>query len=150
MQSLEKLKPLALLLLRLALGAIFVYHGYPKLFGHAREAVEGFERLGFPGYFAYIAGLLEFFGGCMLIAGLFTRVAGLLLAVEMAIGIWKVGHLAADPMAVRNYETPLVLAASAFALATLGAGVVSFDQAIFRPSRSSPGKTKNKDSRSLG
>jgi len=145
MQSLEKLKPLSLLLLRLALGAIFVYHGYPKLFGHTREAVQGFVRLGFPGYFAYISGLIEFFGGCMLIAGLFTRVAGLLLTIEMAIGIWKVGHLAADPMAVRNYETPLVLAVSAFALATLGAGVVSFDQAIFREGRSAPRKAKAKD-----
>jgi len=145
MQSLEKLKPLSLLLLRLALGAIFIYHGYPKLFGHTREAVQGFVRLGFPGYFAYISGLIEFFGGCMLIAGLFTRVAGLLLTIEMAIGIWKVGHLAADPMAVRNYETPLVLAVSAFALATLGAGVVSFDQAIFREGRSAPRKAKAKD-----
>jgi putative oxidoreductase len=145
MQSLEKLKPLSLLLLRLALGAIFVYHGYPKLFGHTREAVQGFVRLGFPGYFAYISGLIEFFGGWMLIAGLFTRVAGLLLTIEMAIGIWKVGHLAADPMAVRNYETPLVLAVSAFALATLGAGVVSFDQAIFREGRSAPRKAKSKD-----
>ena len=145
MQSLEKLKPLSLLLLRLVLGAIFIYHGYPKLFGHTREAVQGFVRLGFPGYFAYISGLIEFFGGCMLIAGLFTRVAGLLLTSEMAIGIWKVGHLAADPMAVRNYETPLVLAVSAFALATLGAGVVSFDQAIFREGRSAPRKAKAKD-----
>ncbi|HUJ82468.1 MAG TPA: DoxX family protein [Candidatus Acidoferrales bacterium] len=145
MQSLEKLKPLSLLLLRLALGAIFVYHGYPKLFGHTREAVQGFVRLGFPGYFAYISGLIEFFGGWMLIAGLFTRVAGMLLAIEMAVGIWKVGHLAADPMAVRNYETPLVLAVSAFALATLGAGVVSFDQAIFRDGRSAPRKAKAKD-----
>ena len=145
MQSLEKLKPLSLLLLRLALGAIFIYHGYPKLFGHTREAVQGFVRLGFPGYFAYISGLIEFFGGCMLIAGLFTRVAGLLLTIEMAIGIWKVGHLAADPMPVRNYETPLVLAVSAFALATLGAGVVSFDQAIFREGRSAPRKAKAKD-----
>ena len=145
MQSLEKLKPLSLLLLRLVLGAIFIYHGYPKLFGHTREAVQGFVRLGFPGYFAYISGLIEFFGGCMLIAGLFTRVAGLLLTIEMAIGIWKVGHLAANPMAVRNYETPLVLAVSAFALATLGAGVVSFDQAIFREGRSAPRKAKAKD-----
>jgi len=144
MQNLEKLKPLALLLLRLALGAIFIYHGYPKLFGHTHEAVQGFVRLGFPGYFAYISGLVEFFGGCMLIVGLFTRVAGLLLAIEMAIGIWKVGHLAVNPMAVRNYETPLALAVSAFALATFGAGLISFDQPIFREGSSSPRKAKSK------
>ncbi len=39
MQSMEKLKPLALLLLRLALGVIFAFHGYPKLFTHTQEAM---------------------------------------------------------------------------------------------------------------
>jgi len=145
MQSLEKLRPLALLLLRLALGAIFIYHGYPKLFGHTREAMRTFTEMGFPSYFAYISGLIEFFGGCMLVAGLFTRVAGLLLTMEMALGMWKAGHFIADPMAVRNYESPLALAVSAFALATFGAGVVSLDQAIFREGGSSPRKAKAKD-----
>jgi putative oxidoreductase len=142
MESLEKLKPLALLLLRFALGLVFVYHGYPKLFGHARETIEDFLRLGLPGYLAYVSGLLEFFGGTLLIVGLFTRVAGFLLAVELAVGIWKVGHLVRDPMAVGTYESPLVLAVSAFALATLGAGVVSLDQAIFGRSRQG-GKAKS-------
>lgn len=145
MQSLEKLKPLALLLLRLVLGEIFLYHGYPKLFGHTHETIESFVRMGLPGYLAYVSGLVEFFGGCMLIVGLFTRVAGLLLTIELAVGIWKAGHLVADPMAVRTYETPLALAVSAFALATFGAGVVSLDQAIFGSARSSSGKAKSSD-----
>jgi putative oxidoreductase len=133
MQTLEKLRPLALLLLRFSLGAIFIYHGYPKLFGHTRETVESFVRMGLPGYLAYVSGLIEFFGGCTLIVGLFTRVAGLLLTIELAIGIWKVGHLVRDPMAVPSYESPLVLAASAFLLATFGAGVLSLDQVLFGP-----------------
>jgi len=144
-QSLEKLKPLALLLLRFTLGAIFIYHGYPKLFGHARETIEAFLRLGLPGYLAYVSGLIEFFGGCMLIAGLFTRVAALLLTIELAIGIWKAGHLVQDPMAVHSYESPLVLAVSAFTLVTLGAGVVSLDQAFFGAARSPSRKTRNGD-----
>ncbi len=61
MQSLEKLKPLALLLLRVALGMILVFHGYPKLFTHTHEAMQGFEHMGFPSYFVYIAGVIEFF-----------------------------------------------------------------------------------------
>lgn len=77
MQSMEKLKPLALLLLRLALGVIFAFHGYPKLFTHTQETMQGFMHMGFPAFFAYIAGVIEFFGGCLLIVGLFTRVAGL-------------------------------------------------------------------------
>jgi uncharacterized membrane protein YphA (DoxX/SURF4 family) len=50
------MKPLALLLLRVALGVILVFHGYPKLFTHTHEAMQGFEHMGFPGYFVYIAG----------------------------------------------------------------------------------------------
>ena len=145
MQALEKLKPLGLLLLRVALGVIFVYHGYPKLFGHTHEAMQSFARLGFPGYFVYIAGVIEFFGGCMLIAGLFTRLAGLLLAVEMAVGLWGAHNIVTNPMAVRNYELPLVLAVATFALATVGAGLISFDQALFREGRSAPRKAKSKD-----
>ena len=145
MQSLEKLKPLALLLLRVAVGVIFIYHGYPKLFELTREAMQGFVHMGFPGYFVYIAGVIEFFGGCLLIAGLFTRIAGLLLAGEMAVALWRVHHILLDPLAVHNYELPLMLAVGAFALASLGAGVVSFDQALFREGRSSPRKSKSKD-----
>lgn len=145
MHFLEKLKPLGLLLLRVALGVIFIYHGYPKLFGHTRDAMQSFSHMGFPGYFVYVAGVIEFFGGCMLIAGLFTRVAGLLLAIEMAVGLWRVHNIISNPMAVRNYELPLVLAVSTFALATVGAGLISFDQALFREGRSSPRKAKIKD-----
>jgi putative oxidoreductase len=145
MHFLEKLKPLGLLLLRVALGVIFIYHGYPKLFGHTRDAMQSFTHMGFPGYFVYIAGVIEFFGGCMLVAGLFTRVAGLLLAIEMAVGLWRVHNILSNPMAVRNYELPLVLAVSTFALATVGAGLISFDQALFHEGRSSARKAKIKD-----
>ncbi|HKV05772.1 MAG TPA: DoxX family protein [Candidatus Acidoferrales bacterium] len=144
MQSLERLKPLALLLLRLAVGVIFIYHGYPKLFGHTREAVQGFVHMGFPGYFAYISGVIEFFGGCVLVVGLFTRIAGLLLAGEMAVALWRVHNLISNPLSVHNYEFPLMLAVGAFALATLGPGVISFDQAIFREGGSFGRKPKSR------
>lgn len=145
MQVLERLKPLGLLLLRVAVGVIFVYHGYPKLFGHTREAMQSFTHMGFPGYFVYISGIVEFFCGCMLIAGLFTRLAGILLAGEMAVGLWGAHHIITNPMAVPSYEFPLMLAVSTFALATVGAGLISFDQALFREGRSSPRKPKSKD-----
>jgi putative oxidoreductase len=145
MQSLERLKPLALLLLRLALGIIFIFHGYPKLFTHTRETMQMFEHMGFPGYFVYIAGAVEFFGGIVMILGLFTRVAGLLLAGEMAIAIWRV-HLPQGPITmVKNYEFPLVLAMAAFTLATVGAGLISLDQAIFGGGRRAPRRARDKD-----
>jgi putative oxidoreductase len=145
MQILERLKPLGLLLLRVGLGVIFIYHGYPKLFGHSRDAMQAFVNVGFPGYFVYIAGIIEFFGGCMLIVGLFTRLAGLLLAGEMAVALWKVHNIFSNPMAVVRYELPLTLAVATFALATVGAGLISFDHALFHEGRPSPRKSRPKE-----
>jgi len=130
MQSLENLKPLSLLMLRVALGAFFIYHGYPKL-THASQWVGNFDHMGFPGYFAYIAGVLEVFGGAVLIAGVFTRIAALLLTIEMAVAILKVHGLISDPANVHNYEFPMALCVSAFVLATVGPGLISIDQALF-------------------
>jgi len=145
MQSLEKFRPLALLLLRLALGIIFIFHGYPKLFTHTRETMQMFEHMGFPGYFAYLAGSIEFFGGSVLIFGLFTRIAGLLLAGEMAVALWRV-HLPQGPITmVKNYEFPLLLATAAFTLAAVGAGLISLDHVIFGGGRKAPRRTKEKD-----
>jgi putative oxidoreductase len=145
MQALEKLKPLALLLLRAALGVIFIYHGYPKLFGHTRQTMDAFAHMGFPPYFAHLAGVIEFFGGSLLLVGLFTRIAGLLIAGEMAVALIQVHKILEDPRGVHNYEFPLVLAVAAFALASLGAGLVSFDQVLFHEGRSSsPRKPKGK------
>src|ERR1700678_700049 len=145
MHNLEKLKPLALLLLRLGLGAIFIYHGYPKLFVNTREAMAGFVHMGFPSYFVYIAGAIEFFGGCLLIVGLFTRVAALFIAGEMAVALVRVHKLIAEPRAVHNYEFPLALAVAAFALATTGAGAISLDATIYGEGRSGSRRAKKKD-----
>jgi putative oxidoreductase len=112
------------------LGVIFVFHGYPKLFTHTRDAIAAFTRMGFPGYFAYLAGIIEFFGGAMLIVGLFTRIAGLFLFVEMAVALVKVHQLFANPMAVENYQFPLALAVGSLALAAVGGGLISLDHAI--------------------
>lgn len=144
-QILERLKPLALLLLRVALAVIFIHHGYPKLFGSPRREMQQFVSMGFPGFFAYVAGVIEFFGGLLLIGGLFTRIAGILLAGEMFVALWRVHGLFADPMYVQHYEFPLALCAGAFVLATAGPGIVSLDHLIYgwgqRPS-SRKSKTK--------
>ncbi len=129
MTRLNALQPLGLLLLRLGLGIIFISHGYPKLIHPG--AVRGmFVQHGLPGYFAEISGVLEVFGGALLILGLFTRVAALLLAIEMAVAIWKV-HSGGGYLAIHNYEFPMALAVACFALATVGAGQASLDYAVF-------------------
>jgi putative oxidoreductase len=130
MKFLTALQPLGLLILRITLGVIFIYHGYPKL-AHANAGTQEFFRAhGLPGYLVAVSGVLETFAGALLIAGLFTRPAALLLAGEMSVAIWKV-HSAHGIMAVRDYEFPLSLGAACFALATIGAGLVSLDHALF-------------------
>ncbi|GAC1668605.1 MAG: DoxX family protein [Candidatus Acidiferrum sp.] len=130
MKFLKPLRPLGLLLLRLALAAIFITHGYPKL-AHAGSALRGaFVQHGLPGYFLYVAGVIEVFGGVLLAIGLFTRVAALLLAIEMAVAIWKV-HSGGGYLALHNYEFPLALGTACFALATVGAGLISLDHPLF-------------------
>lgn len=126
MKVLNSLQPLALLLLRLALGVVFLTHGYPKIAKPVPAMFNLFVGHGFPAYFVYIAGVLETFGGLLLIVGLFTRAAGLVLAGEMAVAILKV-HSAGGILAVHNYEFPLSLAMSCFALSALGPGAISLD-----------------------
>jgi putative oxidoreductase len=99
--------------------------------------------MGFPAYFAYIAGVFEFFGGILLIVGLFTRIAGLLLAAEMAVALVKVHGLISNPMNVHNYEFPLAMAVGSFALAGIGAGLISLDHAIYSKRSGFPKRARN-------
>lgn len=144
MKSLNALQPLALLLLRVALALIFFSHGYPKL-GHSGAAMQGFfVQHDLPGFFVYISGVMEVFGAILLVLGLFTRVAALLLAIEMGVAIWKV-HSAGGYLAVHNYEFPLAMLACCFALASIGAGLLSLDHLLFEAGGSSrpPKYSKN-------
>jgi putative oxidoreductase len=89
-----------------------------------------FVQHGLPGYFVYISGVLEVFGAILLALGLFTRATALLLAIEMGVAIWKV-HSTGSYLAVHNYEFPLAMLAGSFALATVGAGLLSLDHVLF-------------------
>ena len=143
MRILEQFKPLGLLFLRVALGVIFIFHGYPKLFSGTQQMMGFFEHIGLPGYFVFVAGVLEFFGGILLIIGLFTRIASFLLAGEMLVAMWKAHGFFSHPYAVDKYKFPLICCAGAFALATIGAGLISLDQILFRNRGKSPRKAKD-------
>ncbi|MBZ5661816.1 MAG: DoxX family protein [Acidobacteriia bacterium] len=144
MQFLERLKPLGLLVLRVALGASFLFHGYPKI-GDPAHWLKAFPGFGFPSYFAYISGILEVFGGGLLVLGLFTRGAALLLAIEMGLVLGRTRIPAVGIYAFGQYELPLLLGAMALALATMGAGVISIDAFTFESGRKSSKKSKKKD-----
>jgi putative oxidoreductase len=128
---------LGLLVVRLVVGLLFVGHGAQKLFGafggHGIEGTGGFfESIGLrPGRFhARAAGFNEFAGGLLLALGLFTPLAAALLIATMVAAVitvhWQKGIWSTDG----GYEYNLVLAAVAFAAASVGAGPWSLDDAF--------------------
>jgi putative oxidoreductase len=139
-ETMDNLKPLGLLVLRLGIATIFLSTGYDKLFGAPGKWLAWFPQQGFPSYFVYIAGSLELFGGVFLVLGLLTRVIGLLLAIQMAIAVWKVSLPHSGIYNVEGYGLPLMLGVACFALFTVGGGMLSVDGATFERS----GKAKAK------
>ena len=93
--------------------------------------VSAFERLGLPGYLVYMAGMIEVFGGLMLVLGLYTRLAAVLLLLDMAAAMWKY-NFNEGIYAVREYELPLVLGLAGLVVATTGVGPFSLDHLIYR------------------
>lgn len=117
---------LALVVLRAAVGAVFVAHGADKLGAGHDRAVALFMTVGLPApeTLAWAVGALEAAAGACVLLGLATRVAGLALAAEMLVAIWTVvrprGFLG-------GYEYETTLLAACLALALAGAGRLSLD-----------------------
>src|SRR5919198_3398418 len=128
---------LALLILRLVVGLLFVGHGSQKLFGifggHGLKGTAGiFETIGLrPGSrHALGAGLAEFAGGLLLALGLVTPLAAALIIAVMLAAVLTV-HGANGLWSTNNgFEYNLVLVAAVFALAGAGAGNWSLDHAL--------------------
>jgi putative oxidoreductase len=123
---LDRLQPLALLVLRLVLGIIMIAHGFGKVFGGLSHHVHMVSNLGLPGWLAYFSAAAEFFGGILIIVGLLTRFAALAIMIDMIVAIWKV-HWKNGLMRDHGYEFPLSVAAIAFALIFFGSGPIAFD-----------------------
>jgi len=123
---LDRLQPLALLVMRLALGAIIVDHGYHKVFGGLNHHVQFVTSLGLPAWSAYLSAFTEFLGGLLVLTGLFTRIAAIAICIDLSVAIFKV-HLHNGLMGNGGYELPLALATLAFALIFFGGGPIAFD-----------------------
>ena len=122
---------------RIGAGVIFVAHGAQKLFGwfggYGLEGTAGWmASIGLePGLLmATMAGSAEFFGGLLLIAGLWVRPVALVLAITMIVAISTV-HLQHGLFLANNgYEFGLALLAICLGLAVRGAGSLSADRAL--------------------
>lgn len=122
-----------LLLLRVALGVVFVMHGGQKLFVIGHAGVTGFlTAMGFPfpSLNAALVIAAELGGGLALLAGAFTRVAGLLTAFTMAIAM-VTAHLANGFFLPTGFEYTFTLLLSSLALALTGPGAYSVDARLF-------------------
>ena len=126
MRYLDRLQPLALLVLRVVLGIILIGHGYPKVAGGLPQHVQFVHSLGLPGWLAYFSAAAEFFGGILIVLGLFTRCAAFAVLVNLSVAIWKV-HWKNGLLGNGGYQFPLALAAISFALIFLGGGPMALD-----------------------
>ena len=143
MSFLKKLEPLALLLLRWGVALVFIYHGYPKLFGEKERIIDAFQAIGLPAYVVYLTGAIEFFGGIALALGLLTPFAGLLLMLDMCAAMWKY-NFNEGIYAVREYELPLTLGLACLTLAVIGSGPLSLDRLLFQKMTTSGESDLNK------
>lgn len=126
---------LALLLLRLALGGVFLAHGVNHVFGGGRIAgtARWFESLGMrPGLLhAWLASLTEIGAGALLVVGFLTPLAAAGVVGVMGVA-WITNHLRNGFFIFRpgeGWEYVMVLTIHGLVVAVLGAGAWSLDHA---------------------
>ncbi|MHB0959353.1 MAG: DoxX family protein [Pirellulaceae bacterium] len=121
-----------LLLLRLVMGAAFIFHGWPKI-QHPLDWMG--PEAPVPGVLQALAALAEFGGGIALIPGLLTRLASLGIAAVMVVAVGMVhvpqGDPFVNPTGGASYELAAVYLACALLLLILGPGRFSLDALFF-------------------
>jgi uncharacterized membrane protein YphA (DoxX/SURF4 family) len=132
--TLNRFRPAVPLALRVVLGGLFIWHGIDK-FDVGIDMIEGmFTTWGVPapGLTAPVTAIIEIGAGTMLVLGVGTRVAAMLLSVVMIGALIYVkqdlGIISSQPMP--GAELDLALLAGLSALVILGPGSISVDDKI--------------------
>ena len=76
-----------LLLLRLTIGGLMLFHGVSKLINGVGPISGMLEALGLPGFIAYFSLAAELLGSAMIVAGLWTRAAAVVFAGNMVVAV---------------------------------------------------------------
>lgn len=115
--------------LRIVAALLFMAHGTQKLFGWpVSEPQPTAPIVSLMG----LAGVLETFGGLLLLVGLLTRPVALILAIEMLVAYFK-AHAPRDPWPILNHGELAVLFCFLFLyLAAAGPGPWSVDAMLAR------------------
>ncbi|HVE78329.1 MAG TPA: DoxX family protein [Gemmatimonadaceae bacterium] len=123
----ERFRPHALSLLRFVTGFLFMFHGAQKLFGWFAESPGGPLNA-----MMMTAGVLEFFGGFLIMIGLLTRPVAFLLAGEMAVAYFM-AHQPQGGWPIQNRGELAALYCFIYLyLSTAGAGPYSVDAMLAR------------------
>jgi putative oxidoreductase len=121
--------PRLLSVLRIIAGFVFMLHGAQKLFGFPAPIPGGGPPL--MSLFG-VSGILEFFGGLLVLVGLFTRPVAFILAGEMAVAYFMM-HAPGGFWPTLNKGEPAVLYCFVFLyLAAAGGGPWSLDSLLRR------------------
>jgi putative oxidoreductase len=136
------INPVGLFALRLIVGGLLALHGWQKM--QEPERFGGFVRsLGvpLPEAAATATILIEIGVGLLLVAGLLTRLAGAVLAGQMAL-IWAVVHtreplIAAGQPGISG-ELAVIYLAVGLGLLAVGAGAISLDTLLLRRRHEEP------------
>ena len=81
--------PAATIVIRILVGAVFVSEGIQKFLFAESVGAGRFARIGFTHaqFWASFVGVAEIVAGCLVLAGLLTRIAALVLAINMIVAI---------------------------------------------------------------
>jgi len=124
----------ALGIIRIVAGVIFMAHGYQKFFMMGLPGVTGFfTQVGapLPGITAIVVATLELAGGFALLIGFFARFIAIPLALDIAGAIVLV-HIKNGFFVPGGVEFVMLLMAAAIAIAIAGPGKFSVDRGLAR------------------
>lgn len=122
--SLTQYTDVALFIVRLAMGIIFVFHALPKL----KDSNSMGKMVGMPGGMVLMLGIVEFLSGLGMVLGMYIQISALLLAVVMVGAIYmKVikWHIPFAAMDKTGWEFDLILLAVAIFILVNGGGAIA-------------------------
>lgn len=132
--TLNRFRPAVPLVLRVVLGGLFIWHGIDKFDVGIDMIKDMFTMWGVPapGLTAPLTAIIEIGAGTMLVFGIATRMAAMLLSVVMIGALIYVkrdlGIISSQPMP--GAELDLAMLAGLIALVILGPGSISVDDKI--------------------
>ena len=121
------------LVMRLVVGYVFMLTGWGKL-NNLPQMIQNFTEWGipFPKILTPFVSGVEFFGGILLILGLFTRIPAAMLAVVMLVAIKSAKWENVDSLeTLLGFEEMTYFAAFLW-LAIAGPGAISLDRLLLR------------------